>query len=861
MKYTTNLRDLQGRFFSFQIDCYMSQQLISVALPLPIHKCFTYAVPNELDSSQLIGSRVLVPFGKQTLTGMVVNEPPDTSMHDIKSIIEVLDDTPIFNNTMLAFLKWIAEYYFASYGETIKAALPAGMSPHSIVRVAIKQHLTKAELETLKKRAPKRAELYEYLQQRQGEVSVGILQKHSKSTSISEQLETLESSGLISIHTTIEHEAKPKMQKAVMIDDTLLSDQQQFRSILDELDKKAPKQALVLSHLYLHAKQLNEPCLVTTLTEQLHINDAALTALIKKKYVHSMTIEVHRNYEATHTSLAKTNESLHELSHEQSHALHKIQEALNAQTAKTFLLHGVTGSGKTLVYLHAIKHTIAQQKNALILVPEIALTPQLIDRFRAVFDDNIAVLHSKMSVGQRFDQWRKILRHEVNIVIGARSALFAPIDNLGIIIVDEEHEASYKQQDPAPRYQARDCAIIRAAMEKAVVVLGSATPSMESYFNAQMGKYHLLEITNRADNAQLPNISLLSLPDLRKKNLTTQGFANQLLDLIAQKIQDKQGVILLHNKRGFASRIECPDCGHIPQCKNCSVSLTYHKKTQNLRCHYCGYATEPPRACTVCGSLDIQEPGTGTQKIEEILHEILKNRGITPTISRMDHDSTTQRGAHRKILQDFNEKKTDIIVGTQMVAKGLDFPHVTLVGVINADIALFLPDFRASERTYQLLTQVAGRAGRSGDLRGTVIIQTAHPEHQALFATQAGAYHHFYSDELQLRKQALYPPFTRFIVIEFTSPDQQLCHDHAHHFASFIPRGHQDFFHIGPTTPLIERIRSLYRRIIIIKNIKILDPTGEHIRSTIKQAYAAYNHKYAHRHVHITIDIDSYTML
>ena len=838
----------------------MSQQLIAVALPLPIHKCFTYAIPQELHPAQIVGSRVLVPFGKQTLTGMVVNEPIDSSAHDIKPIIELLDESPIFNHTMLAFLKWIAEYYIASYGETIKAALPAGMSPHSIVKVAIKQHLNSDELDALKKRAPKRAELYQYLQHKHGEVSVGILQKHIKSSSISEQLETLEAAGLITISTTIEQDAKPKTLKAVSIEQTLLNDQNTFRTILDELDAKAPKQALALSHLYLHAKQNNQPCSVKSLTEQLTINDAIITALIKKKFIQTSTIEVQRTHDNSNQSLAKSNEALLELTDEQNHALHKIQQALNDNTHKTFLLHGITGSGKTLVYIHAIKHTIAQQKNALILVPEIALTPQLIDRFRAAFDDNIAVLHSKMSVGQRFDQWRKILRQEVNIIIGARSALFAPINNLGIIIVDEEHETSYKQQDPAPRYQARDCAIIRASMEKAVTILGSATPSMESYFNAQMGKFHLLEITKRTDNAQLPAINILSMTELRKKNLTTNAFANQLIELIEQNINNKQGTILLHNKRGYASRIECPDCGHIPQCKNCSVSLTYHKKTNNLRCHYCGYATEPPRACTVCGSLDIQEPGTGTQKIEEALNTILQKKGLNPTIERMDHDTTSQRGAHRKMLQNFYDKKTDIIVGTQMVAKGLDFPHVTLVAVINADIALFLPDFRASERTYQLLTQVAGRAGRSSENKGTVIIQTSHPEHQALFATQAASFHHFYADELQLRKQALYPPYARFIIIEFTSTDQHLCHDHAHYFANFIPKSQQAFFHIGPTTPVIERIRSLFRRIIIIKNIKILDPTGDQVRNAIKHALSLYNQKHAHRNVHITIDIDSYTV-
>lgn len=839
----------------------MSLQRVSVALPLPIQKLFTYAIPDSVTTETVIGCRVLVPFGKQILTGVVVDEQPDTNTKDVKLIIEVLDDEPVFSLVLRNFIKWVAEYYMASYGETLKAALPSGMSPHSIITVQVTKFLDNEQLAQMAKRAPKRAELYGVLCEKNGEVTVHYLQKQLNSGAISEQLEALQSAGLISINKTVEQDIKPKQQKAVSLHESLLNDNELLRTIMDELDMKAPKQSLALSHVFIHTRQFNTPILVTELTESIGVTEATVSALIKKGYLLQSMIEVSRVKDEGEISLSTRNEELLELSLEQKHALQKIEDSIGAKTHKTFLLHGVTGSGKTLVYMHAIRYTLALGKSALILVPEVALTPQLIDRFRMVFGEEIAVLHSKMSVGERFDHWRNIHKGNIRLVIGARSAIFAPLPNIGLIIVDEEHDSSYKQNDPAPRYQARDCAIIRGVMEKAVVVLGSATPSMESYFNSQMGKYHLLEITGRADNAQLPEVHIVNMTEQRKRKAVSNGFSRTLLDAITERLIAKEGIILFQNRRGFSSRLECPDCGHIPECKNCSVSLTFHKKAGMLRCHYCGYAIEAPRACTVCGSLEINDPGSGTQRIEEELAEILNQQGYSPTIARMDLDTTTKRGSHRKLLQDFSEGKTDILIGTQMVAKGLDFGRVTLVGVINADLSLFMPDFRASEKTYQLLTQVAGRAGRSGEKKGAVYIQTNHSEHQAIFAAAVAGYHHFYSDELQTRKQALYPPFARFIAIEFSGTDEHQVHEHAHHFAGLLPKGQNDFFHIGPTAPAIVRLRNKYRRLIVIKNIKILDPAGEHVRSHLHHAIIAYNQKFAHKNVHVIVDIDSYGVL
>lgn len=839
----------------------MSILRIAVALPLPIHKVFTYSLPTHIRTENVIGCRVLVPFGKQILTGVIVDESADMNTKDVKDVVEILDEEPVFSLVLLSFIKWVSEYYMASYGETLKAALPTGMSPHSVMTVHMTRLLNDEELAQMARKAPKRALLYSFLREKSGEVSISYLQKNMGGSPITEQLEALQSAGYIEINKSVEHDIKPKIQKAVVLAEHLKNESTLLRTAMDELDKKAPKQALILSHVYIQSRQNNTPHLITELTESLKVTESAISALIKKGYLLQTEIEVSRIKDEPEISLSTRNEELLELSLQQQHALHKIEEAIAISTHKTFLLHGVTGSGKTLVYIHAIRYTLACEKSALILVPEVALTPQLIDRFRMAFGEEIAVLHSKMAIGERFDNWRKIHKGTVRLVIGARSAIFAPLPNLGLIIVDEEHEPSYKQDDPSPRYQARDCAIVRGVMEKAIVVLGSATPSMESYFNAQMGKYHLLEITGRADNAQLPEVRIVNMIEQRKRRAVQKGFSNELLEAISERLQAKEGIILFQNRRGFASRLECPDCGHVPECKNCSVALTYHKKAEMLRCHYCGYAHESPRVCTVCGSLEINDPGSGTQRVEEELHDILTKQGFTPNIARMDLDTTSRRGSHRKLLQDFAEGKTDILIGTQMVAKGLDFGRVTLVGVINADLSLFMPDFRASERTYQLLTQVAGRAGRTHEKKGTVLIQTSHAEHQAIFAAAVTGYHHFYSDELQMRKQALYPPFARFISIEFSGTDEHQVHDLAHRFAGLLPKGQNNFFHIGPTSPSIVRLRNKYRRLIIIKNIKILDPSGEQVREHIRHAITVYNQKYAHRNVHTTIDIDSFGIM
>jgi primosomal protein N' (replication factor Y) len=834
------------------------QHYVHIALALPIHKQFTYIVPQELWQEHLVGRRALVPFGKRTLTG-IITATTSESVSGAKYIHEILDDSPIFSNRLLDFTKWVSDYYFASWGETLKAALPQGMSPQSVVTAKLLHPVTEEELATIAKRAPKRAALLELLSQHKGAVSVGYLQKQLNTDSISEQLDALEHAGIICCTLGVEADIQPKMQKAIYINPEIPASQEYFKATLDELDRKAPKQALLLSHLYIHSLHNDTPMLLSEALQETKASSQTVQSLKQKGVLLETEIEVSRIEKPATESLVQREESHLPLTIEQNHALKKINEQLTAEKYKTFLLHGVTGSGKTLVYIHAIRQALSMGKTALLLVPEISLTPQLLDRFHAVFGEEIAVLHSKMNSGERFDNWRKIQRNQAKIIIGARSAIFAPITNLGLIIVDEEHEPSYKQESPSPRYNARDCAIMRGGIENAVVVLGSATPSMESMFNANLGKYHLLEISSRADGAKMPTIRVVNLQQERKNKLMEGGFSQDLLTAIEERINRKEGVILFHNRRGFSNHLECLDCSNIPHCKNCSVALTYHKGTNLLRCHYCGYNTVAPQCCEVCGSIDIREIGSGTQRIEEELQEILEKRGITPKIQRMDADTTLQKGSHRRILQDFSSGAIDILVGTQMVAKGLDFSRVTLVGVINADLQLFMPDFRAAERTFQLLTQVSGRAGRSSEYAGEVIIQTAHPDHQAIIATLAGRYEFLYADELQLRKDAHYPPFTRFVMIEFSGLYEQQVHEHSHYFAGFLPAHNLAVLRVGPTIPTIARLRSYYRRILILKSMKHLDTTGDKLRTALSTAYSSYQQKHATSAIKITIDIDSFS--
>ncbi|MFN5176716.1 MAG: primosomal protein N' [Ignavibacteria bacterium] len=832
---------------------------LSIALPLPVQKVFTYRYEYDRNPASLLGCRALVPFGKRILTGVIVGlgEP----VQGMKDIIEILDETPFFTEQMLQLTRKMADYYLCSWGEALKAGIPRGMTPQSVMHVELTNRPTPDELRSMQKRAPKRAALLGLLMDHSGPLTEVYLEKMLKTGSVSDQLDALENAGVILTKRNIEPSSKPRMQSMLYVSDALMSNHDTLKELLNHLDTASPKQAAILSHVYLHQHVHHSGLPVNAVKTSLNLqSSSAIQTLCTKGILIQKKEEFIPESSDVKDSLARRDESLLTMTMEQQHAHAMIHSALHAKETKTFLLHGITGSGKTLVYIQAIRSALSLDKDCLLLVPEISLTPQLVDRFSATFGDLIAVLHSKMTNQERYEHWRKIRSGKARIVIGARSALFAPFrdQRLGLIIVDEEHESSYKQEAPAPRYNARDFAVVRGAIEQVVTILGSATPSMESMYNAQQGKYHYLHIPSRADGAILPKIDCIDIREHRKRGTMQGSFSEELLQSIIHRVIKKEGTILFHNRRGFARFQECLDCGHIPMCKHCSVSLTLHKNSGMVRCHYCGYAEKSLNSCTVCGGTDIKEAGTGTQKVEEELQELLSSRGIHAHMARMDLDSTSKKGEHRRLLTAFAKKEIDILIGTQMVAKGLDFPHVSLVGIVDADHQLFMPDFRSSERTFQLLTQVAGRAGRTGALQGEVLLQTSHPEHQSIIASLTGSYELLYNDELQIRKEANYPPFSRIVTIETAGPDEYAVHEAIQKIASLLPTVGAPYQLLGPTIPFIAKLKSHYRRILVLKGNKHEDPSGELMRRNLRKAMHVYAEQHAKNSVKITIDVDAH---
>ncbi|MCG8604757.1 primosomal protein N', partial [bacterium] len=619
---------------------------------------------------------------------------------------------------------------------------------------------------------------------------------------------------------------------------------------MNELEKAAPRQAICLRYLQ---NQDNR-----RLRDVLKDCSAPLTSirsLERKGLVRVFEKEIPRDYyQDSPADIPKRVQ----LNPEQSAAVHEIRMALDKHCFHAFLLFGVTGSGKTQVYIEAIHHVLEKGRDAIVLVPEISLTPQTVRRFRAHFKDQVAVLHSAMSEGERFDSWQRLKSGAAKVAIGPRSAIFAPLNDVGLIVVDEEHESAYKQAE-VPRYHARDVALVRAQRSKAAVVLGSATPSAESYYNAQTGKHRLLKLTRRIDDVPLPEVNIL---DLRKeKRLSGKKeepiFSRMLAKKIHEKLAQKEQIILLLNRRGFSSFVRCKECGYVANCDNCQITLTYHLSGRRLRCHYCGYTRRAPSVCPHCFGPDVLFRGPGTQKVEDQIRETFPNARVV----RMDLDTTGRKQAHDRILRDFGSQKYDILLGTQMVAKGLDFERVTLVGVINADTALLLPDFRSSERTFQLLTQVAGRAGRKG-LPGEVIIQTYWPESFCLICAKDHDFVRFYEGEIADRNDLIYPPFGRIISILFRGENENRVIEAAHNYKEVTKKSLADSFWIlGPVPSPITKIQKKYRWQILLKGDKERDPSGRLLRQAVAKADRLYKEEFKTHGVQVAADVDPVSLI
>lgn len=816
-----------------------------VVFPLPFRNSFTYFVTEEFLQSVKIGVRVVAPFGKRVLTGFVIDISETTEVKEkIKPIRDVLDELPIFDETSIKFYEWISEYYISSLGEALRNSVPYGSDVESKRKVVVDiKFCAQLYNQEMKKNSP-RAKLLSVLAEKEVH-HISQLQKQLKIKSIYSSLRSLEKIGAVTILDLVEQgKVRVKTAKFVQLAKSL----DEVYEAIPELERKSPKQVVVLLELI----SKKEAVLQSGLLNRTGISQSAIQSLEKKGLVGVIDKEVERVYSEVYTESVKD----FDLTESQSKVVDQIGAKVETGEFETFLLHGVTGSGKTQVYIELAKKALAKNKSVIILVPEISLTPQITSRFYNHFKDNIAVLHSRMSLGERYDSWRGIVAGKYNLVIGPRSALFAPLKNIGLIVVDEEHDQSYKQNDLVPKYNGRDAAIIRAMYSGCPVVLGSATPSVESMHNTLSKKFTLLELQERVDKATLPLIRLVDITVEKKKKKMEGVFSQSLLDAIGERIKRKESVIVLQNRRGFATQVFCNDCGEVVMCPDCSVAMVHHINKNIMQCHYCNIVQPVPKACPTCGSISLKFFGTGTQRVEDELGYYFPNAAI----ERIDSDSISKKGSLGEILNRFRKGEIQILVGTQMVSKGLDFGDVTLVGVVAAETSLWIPDFRADERTFQLLTQVAGRAGRS-EKKGEVIIQTQNQKHFVLQKVLENDYQSFYQKEIILREQGEYPPFTKIALIEVKDEKEDKSRGAIKDLFEILKKESKGLKITPPTEAIIYRIKGFYRWQILIKSSKKIDPSGKSLRTALLNTMIEFNQKSRYRDVKLIIDVDPQSII
>ncbi|MGD9562383.1 MAG: primosomal protein N' [Pyrinomonadaceae bacterium] len=712
-----------------------------MALPLPLRRTFTYGIPSGLRAATAKGSRLLVPFGKRNLTGYVVelHDELDPGLGlaevNVKDAIELLDETPLITAEILELTRWAADYYAASWGEMLKASLPAGINKAS-ERILSINDIGREDLEKADAKGS-RFELLRYLSDH-GETPQKTLEKKLGEVSARRHVRELLAAGSLDAYfRSTAAKVSAKLQKAVRLIEQPGNEDDQ------ELTKP---QSRILDILRSGGGEI----LYVDLLAKANVSASPINTLARQGRLEVFATEIFRDpldgAQLPEISNLKLNP-------EQRIALSTIEKAVADRGYKAFLLHGVTGSGKTEVYIRAMRHTLTGGRSALMLVPEIALTPIFSRRLKAAFGSQVAILHSNLSPGERFDEWRRIYRGEARVVIGTRSAIFAPLKDIGLIVVDEEHDASYRQQD-APYYNARDSAVMRANMAGAVVVLGSATPSLESFENARSGKYVILKLRNRIGNRPLARAELVDMREVFRQAGKDIVISKQLAEAIKNTHAKGEQSIILLNRRGFSQFVLCRSCGESLRCKNCDITLTYHRGDPKLICHYCGFRAQVPKRCPFCDGEYLYFIGQGTEQLETMLRRQFPDLDI----ARIDRDTMHRKGELARTLLAFDRGEIDMLVGTQMLAKGHDFHNVTLVGVISVDTGLGLPDLRSAERTFQLITQVAGRAGR-GDLAGRVLIQTYYPEHYALRHAVRQDYEGFFNQEIRYRERMGYPPF------------------------------------------------------------------------------------------------------
>jgi primosomal protein N' (replication factor Y) len=796
---------------------------------------FQYRIPAALHDRVVPGARVLVPFGTKTYEGIVLATGTPPQDYETRDILSVEDVHPLMNRNMLKLALWMADHYLCTRAEALRCVLPTGVRWESTETVEIHSDLaTDFDATSLLKAGSMAGKIMAILKT-EGRITRGDLEKRFKGKSLSPYLKLLETKGWITREQT--GDAGIRVKEITMVS---LLPAGEDPEILAVMRKRAPKQAAVVDMLSSYGGQLQE----VTIRTYLGITPGVIHRLADKGLVRLDQEEVTREPYPEGKYLPSDDLVL---SDDQAQALQSLLDGIDREDGTCYLLHGVTGSGKTEIYLQAIRHVRSQGKQAIVLVPEIALTPQTVERFKSRFGGDVAVLHSRLSVGERYDQWRRIHSGDASVVVGARSALFAPVAELGLVIIDEEHEPTYKQSEN-PKYHARDVALMRCKIEGATLLLGSATPSMDTYYKAMTGEFTLLNLPDRITGKPLPEVEIVDMREELKAG-NRSPFSRILRERIQLSIDEKRQTILFLNRRGYSTFVLCRECGYVLRCPHCDVSLTYHADRRNLQCHYCQFTAKVPDTCPKCHSHHIRYFGIGTERVEE---EIQKWFPGAKTL-RMDMDTTAKKGSHDRILSAFKSRKADILIGTQMIAKGLDFEHVTLVGVITADTSLNFPDYISGERTFQLMTQVAGRAGR-GDHAGVVVVQTYTPDHYSIRLAKTHDYKGFYQEEIEHRRQLEYPPFAKVLSILVWSSVEQDVIQGADALGRILADQDEvksgDIRVMGPVPALMAKVKNNYRWQMFLLGVSI------HPREMLSHCMDEI-YKIGERHgIRISIDVD-----
>ncbi|WP_167609962.1 replication restart helicase PriA [Maribellus sediminis] len=824
----------------------MAQLYAQVILPLSLHDAYTYKVPASLESAVVPGKRVIVQFGARKLYAALVSSlsltKPD-NVEEIKEIQEVLDEHPVVLTRNFQLWHWMAQYYCCTLGDVFRAALPTGLKLESKTKVFLTGSEEEAELSET-----------ESLMLREIENETNILAdlQRKLGTSFSySTLKALMNKNLVYAEEKISRKYRPKTEGFVKLNSSITSEKELSKKL--ELLKRAKKQEALLHH-FCDLTRVFEPDALPEISKKELLHGTSFAPALVKGLAEKHILVDYQKQVSRLDEEQIEQVSINMLNKYQAKALEEIKHEF--ETQQVVLIHGITASGKTEIYIHLIDEILKSGKQALYLVPEIALTTQIVQRLKNVFGHKVGIYHSKLNSQERVEIWEKTLLFAekpdegYQVILGARSGVFLPFSDLGLIIVDEEHENSFKQFDPAPRYNARDMAVVMGYQNQAKVVLGSATPSYESYHNALAQKYGLVNLTKRHSEMELPEIVVADMKRAYKRKEMHSVLTPQLFELVESALENKEQVILFQNRRGYSPYVECFSCGNIPKCERCDVSLTYHKYKKRLTCHYCGFSYQLPERCDECGSPEIKTRGFGTEKIEDEIKQLFRNARI----DRMDLDTTQTKNAFEKIVGKLEKRKTDILIGTQMVTKGLDFDHVSVVGILNADNLINFPDFRAHERAFQLISQVAGRAGRKHK-RGKVVIQTTQPEHPLIDLISRQDFKQAMKLQFEERQLFKYPPFYRLIKIVVKHKNLETVDRVAKHLADFL-RKNRSLVILGPEFPMISRIQLWHHKEIWIKIDRKL-PLDQ-VKSGIMEAVKAVKSAPSNSNSQINIDVDPF---